>query len=76
MGNTSRNVTASDILRIDITNLLMIVLSAVMAWLLPVQLFVISYVFLGPLHYLTEIGWLHGKKYFSNTASKQKIYLP
>lgn len=50
--------------RVDISNMVLIVASAILAWLLPFQLFVASYVVLGPLHYLTEIGWLHGKSYF------------
>lgn len=40
-------------------------LSAVLAFVLPFELFLFSYAVLGPLHYLTEIGWLHKKNYFT-----------
>ncbi len=40
-------------------------LSAVLAFILPFELFLFSYAVLGPLHYLTEIGWLHKKNYFT-----------
>ena len=39
--------------------------SAILAFILPFELFLFSYAILGPLHYLTEIGWLHKKSYFT-----------
>lgn len=50
--------------RIDLLNLLMIIVSLVLAFILPFELFLFSYAVLGPLHYLTEINWLNEKKYF------------
>ena len=41
------------------------VISAILAFVLPFELFLFSYAILGPLHYLTEIGWLHKKNYFT-----------
>jgi hypothetical protein len=41
------------------------ILSAILAFILPFELFLFSYAILGPLHYLTEIGWLHKKNYFT-----------
>jgi hypothetical protein len=41
------------------------ILAAVLAFMLPFELFLFSYAVLGPLHYLTEIGWLHKKNYFT-----------
>lgn len=35
-----------------------------LAYLLPFELVLLSYVFLGPAHYLTEISWLHDRSYF------------
>ncbi len=35
-----------------------------LAYLLPFELLVLSYTVLGPAHYLTEISWLHDRKYF------------
>ena len=43
----------------------LIVLSCILAFYLPFELFLFSYGILGPLHYLTEIGWLHKKNYFT-----------
>ena len=33
-------------------------------YLVPFELLLLSYVVLGPAHYLTEISWLHDRKYF------------
>ena len=46
-------------------NSVLIVLSCVIAFFIPFELFLFSYAILGPLHYLTEIGWLHKKNYFT-----------
>lgn len=40
-------------------------ISALLAFILPFELFLFSYAVLGPLHYLTEIGWLHKKNYYT-----------
>ncbi len=42
----------------------MIFISLFLAFKLPFELFLFSYVVLGPLHYLTELNWLRQKKYF------------
>ena len=39
-------------------------LSCMVAFIIPFELFLFSYAVLGPLHYLTEIGWLHKRNYF------------
>jgi hypothetical protein len=41
------------------------IVSAILAFILPFELFLFSYAVLGPLHYLTEIGWLHKKNYYA-----------
>jgi hypothetical protein len=46
-------------------NSIIIVLSCIIAFFIPFELFLFSYGILGPLHYLTEIGWLHKKNYFT-----------
>lgn len=51
--------------RIDIINIALMLVSCVLAFLLPFELFLFSYAVLGPLHYLTEIGWLHKRDYFA-----------
>lgn len=43
----------------------LIILSCLIAFYVPFELFLFSYGILGPLHYLTEIGWLHKKNYFT-----------
>ena len=43
----------------------LIILSCIIAFYIPFELFLFSYGILGPLHYLTEIGWLHKKNYFT-----------
>ncbi|MDB6023673.1 MAG: hypothetical protein JWQ04_3530 [Pedosphaera sp.] len=50
--------------RVDVLNffLIWITLGLALAW--PFQLFLFSYIVLGPLHYLTEINWLDQQNYF------------
>jgi len=50
--------------KIDILNIGFIFISLTLAFLLPFELFIFSYVVLGPLHYLTEINWLRDRNYF------------
>lgn len=59
--------------QIDILNIGLIILSGVLAYLFPLQLFVVSFAILGPLHYLTEINWLDKKQYF--TSNTKRIWL-
>ncbi len=40
--------------------------SCALAFVVPFELFLFSYAVLGPLHYLTEITWLHKRDYFTN----------
>jgi hypothetical protein len=37
----------------------------VLAYYFPFETFLLAYAFLGPLHYLTEISWLHDRQYFT-----------
>jgi hypothetical protein len=46
-------------------NIGLMFLSALAAFMFPFELFIFVYAFLGPLHYLTEINWLHKKQYFT-----------
>jgi hypothetical protein len=50
---------------IDSLNIGLMLLSCLLAFIFPFQLFLFSFVVLGPLHYFTEIPWLHGKKYYT-----------
>ena len=51
--------------RINYINIALIILSCIIAFFIPFELFLFSYGILGPMHYLTEIGWLHKKNYFT-----------
>ncbi|MBP7809949.1 MAG: hypothetical protein KA163_11695 [Bacteroidia bacterium] len=50
---------------INYINIGLMIVSCVVAFFIPFELFLFSYGVLGPLHYLTEIGWLHKKNYFT-----------
>lgn len=60
-------------LNIDQVNILLMIFSCLVAFFIPFELLLISYAFLGPAHYLTEISWLQDRQYF--TGSKW-IWLP
>jgi hypothetical protein len=57
--------SASPTARVDALNCGLIVASAAAAWIVPFELFLLSYAVLGPLHYLTEISWLHDRGYYT-----------
>ena len=51
--------------RVNYLNTGLMILSCIVAFLLPFELFLFSYAILGPLHYLTEMSWLHKRQYFA-----------
>lgn len=55
---------------LDFLNIALMLVTAVGAFFIPFELFLFSYAVLGPLHYLTEISWLHRKDYFLPSTSK------
>jgi hypothetical protein len=59
--------------QINYVNIGLMVVSAACALMFPFETFLFVYAFLGPLHYLTEISWLHDRQYF--TKSKYD-YIP
>lgn len=59
--------------RLDYLNMGLMLISLIAAFILPFEVFLFSYAILGPLHYLTEISWLHDRKYFS---PKKFDYIP
>lgn len=59
------HLTATE--KIDIANILLMIISCCIAMVLPFELFLFSYAILGPLHYLTEISWLHDKNYYTKS---------
>ncbi len=57
-------LSAENTKSIDVLNIGLIILSLIVAFKIPFELFLFSYAVLGPLHYLTEINWLNEKNYF------------
>lgn len=51
--------------QLNYLNIGLMLLTAVAAFARPFELFLIAYTFLGPLHYLTEISWLHDRNYYT-----------
>lgn len=51
--------------QVNYLNIALMLISCVIAFILPFELFLFSYAILGPLHYLTEISWLHKRNYFA-----------
>lgn len=58
--------------QINALNIGLMVLSCIAAFIFPFELFLLSYAVLGPLHYLTEISWLHDRNYFASTDKKKR----
>jgi hypothetical protein len=51
--------------RIDAINIGLMLISCIAAFIMPFEVFLFAYAFMGPLHYLTEISWLHDRQYFT-----------
>ncbi len=51
--------------RIHVVNISLMVFSCIAAFIMPFEVFLFAYAVLGPLHYLTEISWLHDRQYFT-----------
>ena len=51
--------------KINFSNIGLMLMTAVCAYFYPFETFLLAYAYLGPLHYLTEISWLHDRNYFS-----------
>jgi hypothetical protein len=57
--------TAADGDWLNYANIGLIVISFTLALYMPFVLFLFAYSVLGPLHYMTEISWLHQRKFFA-----------
>src|ERR1700679_2631132 len=53
---------------VDSLNTALIILTCAVAHALPYQLLIVSYAVLGPAHYLTQISWLHDRRYFTQSS--------
>lgn len=60
--------------QIDGINIGLMFISLILAYILPFEVFLFSYAVLGPLHYLTEISWLHQRNYFVPNEKKNIIW--
>lgn len=58
-------ISLNSVHKIDYVNIGLLILSCILAFIMPFELFLFAYGVLGPLHYLTEISWLHDKNYYS-----------
>lgn len=61
--------------RVDYLNIALILLSAILAFQFPLELFIVAFVFLGPLHYFTEINWLDKKNYFIDGPKRLWLWI-
>lgn len=59
-----RDLAMTGIEKIDIRRVALIVLTCVVAHFFPYHLLLFSYAVLGPIHYLTQMSWLHDRDYY------------
>ena len=59
--------------RINYLNAGLMIVACVAAFIAPFSLFLLAYAVLGPLHYLTEISWIHDRGYFIARPGKPRI---
>ena len=64
-----------EIQQIDYVNIGLMAVSLLLASILPFRLFLITYAILGPLHYLTEIGWLNKRSYFMQDKKNSTVLI-
>ena len=65
----------SSVDRVNYLNIGLMIVSCVAAYALPFELFLFSYAILGPLHYLTQIFWLHDREYFTRDQRGKRRWL-
>ena len=61
--------------RIDSINIILMLISVVLSLVFPFELFLFSYIILGPLHYMTELSWLKDRDFFAPDALGWKMIL-
>lgn len=61
--------------RVNWLNVGLMIAACAAALLAPFRLFLVAYAVLGPLHYLTEISWLHDRDYFSPRRPLRRWWL-
>ena len=56
-------------------NIGLMIVACVAAIVAPFHVFLLAYAVLGPLHYLTEISWLHDRNYFTRRNPARRWWL-
>lgn len=59
----------------DQLNIIFMILSVIVAYCVPIELVLLSYAFLGPAHYLTQISWMHDRQYFVGSKAFPYIFV-
>lgn len=67
------NINTLSIDKLNYLNVGLMIFSVFAAYFYPFELFLIVFIFLGPLHYLTEISWLEKKDFY--VKNRKSIYL-
>lgn len=65
----------TSIAKLNYTNIGLMLLSLVLAFIFPFELFLFSYAVLGPLHYLTEIQWLKDRDFFTREKNDSVVLI-
>ena len=60
---------------IERVNCVLMIVACAAAFLAPFHVFLFVYAILGPLHYLTEISWLHDRDYFAPRRAPRRWWL-
>jgi hypothetical protein len=58
--------------RLDQLNIGLMLAACAAAFAVPFELFLLAYAVLGPLHYLTEISWIHDRGYFVDRGGEPR----
>jgi len=61
--------------RLNWANAILMIASCAAAVALPFHLFLFSYAILGPLHYLTEVSWLHDREFFTPRRGHRRMWV-
>src|SRR5215813_4212586 len=61
--------------QVNYLNIGLMIGSAAVAVRWPFETFLFAYIILGPLHYLTEISWLHDRHYFTKRNNARRPWL-
>lgn len=61
--------------KINNVNSFLVIISFLLALIIPFELFLFAYAVLGPIHYLSEIAWLEKKNFFINNLNRRNFFL-